>query len=251
MHAKRSYAFKRWCMHVDRIDVMGFRHRFVRVVAVAAVTLLFVGGVGTAVAATPAPSTAASVESAKVDARERADAAADRRADRSEFEAGRLDAAAFDEQGDEDAAAERSGGGSILRMIFGLVVVVATIYGVSRLLKAWGRSRLEATGGLAGVIDVVATTQLTGSRALHLVRVGDEVILVGATDHTITQLGAVDIATANELAAATPVGERGGPGAFDDVLRAAEEAGAGARRPLGARAAATKVVDVLQMMTAR
>jgi flagellar biogenesis protein FliO len=42
------------------------------------------------------------------------------------------------------------------------------------------------------VIDVVATTPLAQGRALHLVRVGDELVLVGATEQSITRIGDVD-----------------------------------------------------------
>ena len=51
---------------------------------------------------------------------------------------------------------------------------------------------MQGVVGTSGVIDVVATTTLAQGRALHLVRVGDELVLVGATEQSITRLGDVD-----------------------------------------------------------
>jgi flagellar biosynthetic protein FliO len=120
--------------------------------------------------------------------------AAERRAAGSEFEREKLDSSAFD-KADKDAAEKKKdsgGSGSMLRMLFGLVVVLGAIYGIHWLLKKWGASRLQGVAGTSGVIDVVATTTLAQGRALHLVRVGGELVLVGATDQSITRIGEVD-----------------------------------------------------------
>ncbi len=159
------------------------------VVALAAMLLLV--GFPAVVAAAEAP--AGSAAATKADTAKDEPSASERRAAKSEFEREKLDQGAFD-----DAAAEQeegsgdSGGGSALRFIFGLAVVLGAIYGVHWLLKKWGQSKLQGVAGRTGVIDVVATTPLAQGRALHLVRVGDELVLVGATEQSITRIGDVD-----------------------------------------------------------
>ncbi len=143
---------------------------------------------------------AAGMTAAEAKAKAAADeqSAAERRAASSEFEREKLDQGAFKEE-ERAAKGEESGGGSsdssgsVLRFIFGLAVVLGAILGVHWLLKKWGQSRLQGVAGRTGVIDVVATTPLAQGRALHLVRVGDELVLVGATEQSITRIGEVDV----------------------------------------------------------
>jgi flagellar biosynthetic protein FliO len=75
--------------------------------------------------------------------------------------------------------------GAIVRMIVGLAVVLGVVYGVYWLLKTYARSK-----GGAVVSDermrVVATTSLGPNRALHLVRIGDELVLVGSSEQGVT-----------------------------------------------------------------
>ena len=115
-----------------------------------------------------------------------------RRAKGSAFEREKLDQKAFAPDSATTKKASAGGGGSIARMLLGLAVVGALIYGIHWLLRKWGRSRAQGMGGSAGVIDVVATTPLSQGRALHLIRVGQELVLVGATEQSITRLGEVD-----------------------------------------------------------
>jgi flagellar protein FliO/FliZ len=79
-----------------------------------------------------------------------------------------------------------SAGGSFARMVVGLAIVIAVIYGVYWLLKAYGRSK----GGLSddGRMSVLATTALGPNRAVHLVRVGDELVLVGSAEGGVTPI---------------------------------------------------------------
>lgn len=72
-------------------------------------------------------------------------------------------------------------------MIVGLAIVIAVIYGIYWLLKAYGRSK---GGGLRddGRMNVLATTTLAPNRSLHLVRVGDEVVLVGSAEGGVSPL---------------------------------------------------------------
>lgn len=90
---------------------------------------------------------------------------------------------------DDAKAAKKDDGGAIGRLLFGLACVVGLIYAVHWVLKKYGNGRPGVSNvGAAGVIDVLATTPLGPDRALHLVRVGDEVVLVGATSQSLTHL---------------------------------------------------------------
>src|SRR3954466_15199773 len=76
------------------------------------------------------------------------------------------------------------GGGSIVRMVVGLAVVIGVIYGLYWILKQVKSSREEkATGqGLAAL----ATLPLGAQRSLQLVRAGRELHLVGVSEHGVT-----------------------------------------------------------------
>jgi len=78
-----------------------------------------------------------------------------------------------------------SSSGAIARTIVGLAIVLAVVYGLYWLLKSAAKSR---SGQTDGRIEVVATTTLAPNRALHLIRSGDELILVGATEHSVTPI---------------------------------------------------------------
>src|SRR5919107_1656926 len=83
-----------------------------------------------------------------------------------------------------DAHTQVSGGGSIVRTIVGLAVVIGVIYGLYWILKQVKSSREEkATGqGLAAL----ATLPLGAQRSLQLVRAGRELHLVGVSEHGVT-----------------------------------------------------------------
>jgi flagellar biosynthetic protein FliO len=120
------------------------------------------------------------------------------------------------------AASVGSAGADVIRTIVGLAVVLGVIYGVYWLLKSSARAK---AGRGDERIGVIATTPLAPNRSLHLVRAGDELILVGATDQSITPLR---VYTADEailieggagaplqLPAATPTGREN----FLEILR--------------------------------
>jgi flagellar protein FliO/FliZ len=93
--------------------------------------------------------------------------------------------------GASDTAIKHSSstGGAFVRMIVGLFIVLAVIYGIYWLLKTYGKSKKSgAAVETGGGIDVVATTAIGPNRSLHLVRVGEELVLVGAAEQAITQL---------------------------------------------------------------
>src|SRR3954464_2726550 len=80
------------------------------------------------------------------------------------------------------------GGGSIVRTIVGLAVVIGVIYGLYWILKQVKSSREEkATGqGLAAL----ATLPLGAQRSLQLVRARRELHLVGVSAHGVTPVRA-------------------------------------------------------------
>lgn len=164
-------------------------------VTLALVIAVAAGTAEGAVAATPAPDTAtaksSSTSSAKKPVKGDQLSASERRAAESSFERESLDQAAFD-SGTKEVEQKRSGGGSIMRGLLGLAVVIGLIFGVQWLLKKWAKAKVDGVNSSAGLIDVVATTGLSAGRTLHLVRVADELVLVGATEHSITRLGDFD-----------------------------------------------------------
>jgi flagellar protein FliO/FliZ len=84
--------------------------------------------------------------------------------------------------------ATAGGGSSVVRTLLGLIAVIGSIYGVAWVLRRVKRSReAQATGnGLSSV----ATLPLGTGRALHLIRAGSDVILVGASEHGVTPIRA-------------------------------------------------------------
>ncbi len=89
----------------------------------------------------------------------------------------------------KSARSSSTGGGAFIRMVVGLFIVLAVIYGIYWLLKTYGKSKKSGGAGESGGgIDVVATRALGPNRSLHLVRVGDEFVLVGAAEQAVTQL---------------------------------------------------------------
>jgi flagellar protein FliO/FliZ len=83
-----------------------------------------------------------------------------------------------------DHATSASGG--LVRTIVGLAVVIGVIYGLYWVLKQVKASREEKASG-AG-LKTLATLPLGQNRAMHLVRAGDEVVLVGVGEHGVTPI---------------------------------------------------------------
>ena len=88
-------------------------------------------------------------------------------------------------------------GGSLVRTIVGLVIVIAVIYGLTwvlRQLKARNEKGPEGTG-----LRTLATLPLGTNRSLHLVRAGEEVVLVGSGEHGVTPIRTYTEAEARAL----------------------------------------------------
>lgn len=131
------------------------------------------------------------------------------------------------------APAAASGTGAVARMLGGLAVVLAVIFGVYWLLKTFGRARgLQADGRMT----VLATTSLSASRTLHLVRVGEELVLLGSSEQSVTP---IRVYTADE---ARGLGLE--PDAEGAAFRALEA-------PKDERSPLARVVDELRRRSAR
>jgi flagellar protein FliO/FliZ len=79
-----------------------------------------------------------------------------------------------------------SGGASVVRTIVGLAIVIAVIWGLSwvmRQVKA-GRDPQLASTGLASV----SALTLGSGRSVHLVRAGNEYVLLGSAEHGVVPI---------------------------------------------------------------
>jgi flagellar protein FliO/FliZ len=86
------------------------------------------------------------------------------------------------------AAHVASGTGSAaLHMLIGLAIVLALIFGLYKLLKR-SASKNDKSVADDGWMGVLSTTPLAPSKSLHLVRVGDELILLGSSDGSVTPI---------------------------------------------------------------
>src|SRR3954453_22942790 len=88
---------------------------------------------------------------------------------------------------DEPAkAAQSAGGGSIVRTIVGLAVVLGVIYGLHWVLKNIKASK-ESTAAGEG-LEPLATLPLGSNKTLHLVRAGREIVLLGTAEQAIAPI---------------------------------------------------------------
>lgn len=109
------------------------------------------------------------------------------------------------------AVEHSSGGGGMVRTIVGLAVVIGVIYGLHWILKQVKSGREQRSSGSG--LDALSTLQLAPGRALHLVRAGSEVVLVGSAEHGVTPIRVYseDEADALGLLAAVRSHDDGGP----------------------------------------
>jgi flagellar protein FliO/FliZ len=78
------------------------------------------------------------------------------------------------------------GGGGLVRTIVGLAIVLGVIFGLHWVLKQIKTSR-EQSGAGRGLLPI-ATVPLGPGKALHLVRAGREIVLVGASEQGVTPI---------------------------------------------------------------
>src|SRR5689334_3975506 len=100
------------------------------------------------------------------------------------------------------AAHSANSGGSIVRTIVGLAVVLGVIYGLHWLLKQVKASKDTAEAGES--LETIASLSLGTNRSLHLVRVGGEIVLLGAAEHQITPIRRYTEAEAHSLGLLDP-----------------------------------------------
>ena len=138
-------------------------------------------------------------------------------------------------------------GGGLVRGVIGFAVVMGAILVIAKLLKTnqkrkngsyMPRGRGRSDGGL---VEVISTTPLGPNRQLHLVRIGDEVILVGSGEGGITPLRKFDEGEAIALGVISPEQEM--DAGFADAL-------AGAGVPVAPRRTAASGVGVLDRVRA-
>ena len=87
------------------------------------------------------------------------------------------------------AKASRSGGpggGSIVRTIVGLAVVIGVIYGLTWVLKQVKQAKNDSASGSG--LQTLASLPLGTNRTLHLVRAGDEIVLLGSGEGGVTPI---------------------------------------------------------------
>jgi flagellar protein FliO/FliZ len=90
------------------------------------------------------------------------------------------------DSGAKSAPSVGPGGGSIVRTIVGLAVVIGVIYGLHWVLKQVKASRQATASG--GGLEDLATLPLGTNRSMHLVRAGGEVVLVGVGEAGVTPI---------------------------------------------------------------
>jgi flagellar protein FliO/FliZ len=78
------------------------------------------------------------------------------------------------------------GGASIVRTIVGLAIVIAVIWGLAWILRQVraGRDPHVSSDGLASV----AALTLSSGRSVHLVRAGNEYVLLGSAEHGVVPI---------------------------------------------------------------
>ena len=95
------------------------------------------------------------------------------------------------------AQAAGSSGGGLVRTIVGLAVVIGVIYGLYWILKQVKASREESATGDG--LETLATLPLGTNRSMHLIRAGQEIVLVGAGEHGVTPIRTYSEAEARAL----------------------------------------------------
>jgi flagellar protein FliO/FliZ len=102
--------------------------------------------------------------------------------------------------------ASSGGGGGIVRMVVGLAVVLGVIYGLAWVLKQVKASREGAATG--GSLASISTLPLGPNRSIHLVRAGNDLVLLGAAEKGVTPIRTY---TEDEARAAGLLGEEDTP----------------------------------------
>jgi flagellar protein FliO/FliZ len=79
-----------------------------------------------------------------------------------------------------------TGGASIVRTIVGLAIVIAVIWGLTWILRQVKSGREPRVA--AGDLSSVAALTLSTGRSVHLVRAGNDYLLVGSSEHGVVPI---------------------------------------------------------------
>ncbi|TVR43622.1 MAG: flagellar biosynthetic protein FliO [Planctomycetota bacterium] len=109
-------------------------------------------------------------------------------------------------------------GASILRMTLGLAVVIALALTLAWLVRRSGLHR-RLPGQRGSHLEVIESLSLGPKRAVSLIRVGSQMVLVGHNDHHLAALATIPATSSDEKAASVGLLEPG-PGVYDSGLAA-------------------------------
>src|SRR3954451_13074391 len=101
-----------------------------------------------------------------------------------------------------------SGGGGLVRTIVGLAIVIGVIYGLSWVLREVKSSKEASASGHG--LSSMATLPLGPNKALHMVRAGREVVLVGAGENGVTPIRTYSLEELESAGLLDPPDEAGG-----------------------------------------
>jgi flagellar protein FliO/FliZ len=123
-------------------------------------------------------------------------------------------------------------GGSIVRTVVGLAIVIAVIWGLSWILRQVKAGK-DPQVTSAGLSSIAALTLATG-RSVHLVRAGNDYLLLGSTEHGVVPIHRYTEEEAREAGLLDVVEAPSRP--RRSLLRAPAEGRAGLRGPTEGRA---------------
>jgi flagellar protein FliO/FliZ len=89
-------------------------------------------------------------------------------------------------QSQAGGGSSNSTGGGLMRTFFGLLVVVAVIYGLYWILRKVKASQSEQASGSG--LHTLASLPLGPNRSLHMIRAGREIVLVGVAEHGVAPI---------------------------------------------------------------
>ena len=98
--------------------------------------------------------------------------------------------------GESETAPDAGSNAGLGRLVIGMLIVAALVIGLRWFLKRANRTKSPQA---IGSLQVVATTPLAQNRAVHLIRVGDELVLVGSAEQGVTQLRVYSAAESRAL----------------------------------------------------
>jgi flagellar protein FliO/FliZ len=102
--------------------------------------------------------------------------------------------------GGKSASHDVATSGAAVHMLFGLALVLGLIYGLYRLLKkSSDKNEKKRTVRGDGWMSVIASTPLAPGRSVHLIRVGEEIVLVGSGEQGVSRIRVYTAEEARQL----------------------------------------------------